>query len=399
MKKLLLLGGLKYLIPVIKKAQNLGYYVITCDYLPHNIAHKYSDEYHNISIIDKEAVFTLAQKLKVNGVMSFAVDPGVVTSAYVCEKMGLPSPGPYESVKILQNKALFRKFLKDNGFLVPKFECFTSEISAIQNYDYQFPAVVKPVDSAGSKGVSKVENEKDLPNAIELAFKESRSGKIIIEEFIESQGYPSDSDSFSVNGSSNFITFSNQRFDINAPNPYTPTGFTWPSSMSVDAQEYFKAELKRLIKLLGMNSSLYNIETRISQDGLPYIMEVAPRGGGNRIAEMIEISTGVDLISHCIKAAMGEKVEELTKPVYRNFVGQFILHSNKRGRFKGIRVNPDIRNNVIEIDLWTKPNEIVNAFHAANNSIGTVVLKFSNEEELNQVIDNYSTYIKVDIEE
>lgn len=55
MKKLLLLGGSRYLIPVIKKAHELGIYTITCDYLPDNIAHKYSDEYKNISIIDKEA--------------------------------------------------------------------------------------------------------------------------------------------------------------------------------------------------------------------------------------------------------------------------------------------------------------------------------------------------------
>ena len=59
-KKLLLLGGLRYLLPVIEAAHELGYYVITCDYLPDNIAHKYSDEYHNVSIVDREAVLALA---------------------------------------------------------------------------------------------------------------------------------------------------------------------------------------------------------------------------------------------------------------------------------------------------------------------------------------------------
>lgn len=85
-KKLLLLGGLRYLIPVIEAAHKEGYYVITCDYLPDNIAHKYSDEYHNVSIIDKEAVLKLAQELQIDGIMSFAVDPGVVTAAYVQER-------------------------------------------------------------------------------------------------------------------------------------------------------------------------------------------------------------------------------------------------------------------------------------------------------------------------
>ena len=77
-KKLMLLGGLRYLLPVIEAAHDLGYYVITCDYLPNNIAHKYSDEYCNVSIIDKEAVLALAKNLQIDGIMSFAVDPGVV---------------------------------------------------------------------------------------------------------------------------------------------------------------------------------------------------------------------------------------------------------------------------------------------------------------------------------
>ena len=117
-KKLLLLGGLRYLLPVIKVAHNLGYYVITCDYLPSNIAHQYADEYHNVSIIDKEAVLTLAKELQIDGIMSFAVDPGVMTAAYVQEQLGLPACGPYESVCILQNKDKFRAFLSCLGHLV-----------------------------------------------------------------------------------------------------------------------------------------------------------------------------------------------------------------------------------------------------------------------------------------
>src|SRR5574344_1231062 len=100
-KKLLLLGGIRYLLPVIKTAHEMGVYVITCDYIKDNIAHKYSDEYHNISILDKEAVLNLAKELKVDGILSFGTDPGVVVAAYVAEKLGLPT-SPYKSVEILQ---------------------------------------------------------------------------------------------------------------------------------------------------------------------------------------------------------------------------------------------------------------------------------------------------------
>ena len=65
MKKLLLLGGSRYLVPVIREAKALGCHTITCDYLPDNYAHKISDEYHNVSIVDKEATLKLAQRCDV----------------------------------------------------------------------------------------------------------------------------------------------------------------------------------------------------------------------------------------------------------------------------------------------------------------------------------------------
>lgn len=395
MKKLLLLGGLKYLIPVIKKAKDLGYYVITCDYLPNNIAHQYSDEYHNVSIIDKEAVLSLAKSLSIDGIMSFAVDPGVLTAAYVSKNMGLTSPGPYESIEILQNKAKFRNFLRENGFNTPNSKSYTNLDKAIEEFDFKLPVIVKPVDAAGSKGVNKVSNIENLKNAILFAIENSPSKTFIIEDFIENLEHSSDSDCFSINGSLDFITFSNQHFDKESPNPYTPSGFTWPSTMSQNNQDYLKSELQRLIKLLNMKTSIYNVEVRVSTNGTPYIMEVSPRGGGNRIAEMIEKSTDIDLITYAIKYAMGEKIEKIPSLQYKTNLGQLILHSNKKGIFKELKINPEIKNNVVEIDLWVKENEFIQEFSSANHSLGTIALSFQNKEKLEEVINNYSRYINI----
>ena len=164
-KKLLLLGGSRYLLPVIEAAKKLGIYTISCDYLPDNIAHKYSDEYRNVSIIDKEAVLAAARELQVDGVMSFACDPGVVTAAYVAEKMGLPSCGSYESVCILQNKGLFRQFLTEHGFTVPAAKGYTCIEDALNDTAlFHWPVIVKPTDSAGSKGVTRVDDPAALEN-------------------------------------------------------------------------------------------------------------------------------------------------------------------------------------------------------------------------------------------
>jgi carbamoylphosphate synthase large subunit len=301
MKKLLLLGGLRYLIPVIKTAQKLGIYVITCDYLPENIAHKYSNEYQNVNIIDKEAVLKLARNLRIDGIMSFAVDPGVLTAAYVAEKMGLAGC-PYESVKILQNKALFRDFLTKNGFNVPKSRSFKNVDDAVIAKDlFHLPVIVKPVDSAGSKGVTKVEKAEQLGDAIYKAIKNSINAKeCIIEEFILQKGYSSDTDSFSIDSDLQFISFSNQYFDEQSSNPYAPSGFSWPAIMANEHKDFLIFELKRLVKLLNLGTSLYNIEVRIGMDNIPYIMEVSPRGGGNRLSEMLKYATGVDLIKNAV---------------------------------------------------------------------------------------------------
>ena len=169
MKTLLLLGGSRYLLPVIREAKALDCRVVTCDYLPDNIAHRYSDAYANVSIVDREAVLALAKELKIDGIMSFACDPGVVTAAYVAEQLGLPNVGPLDSVELLQDKGRFRRFLEENGFPVPRSRSCSS-LEEIPTSELRWPQMVKPVDSAGSKGVSRVNG----PEELEAAFRHAR---------------------------------------------------------------------------------------------------------------------------------------------------------------------------------------------------------------------------------
>ncbi|MCI8482535.1 MAG: ATP-grasp domain-containing protein [Clostridia bacterium] len=400
MKKLMLLGGMRYLIPVIEAAHSMGVYVITCDYLEENIAHKYSDEYYNVSIIDKEAVLKIAQKLEIDGIMSFACDPGVVTAAYVAEKMGLPTGGSYESISILQNKGKFRKFLKDNNFNVPTAKGYKNIEEALQDINlFHWPVIVKPTDSAGSKGVTKLENPDKLRESIEYALSFSNSNEFIIEDFIEKKGHSSDCDSFSVDGELKFISFSAQRFDENCENPYTPAAYSWPSTISKVHQNELKSEIQRLLKLLNMKTTIYNIETRECNDGSVYIMECSPRGGGNRLAEMIKYCTGTDLITNSVKAALGEKIENLCSKDIKGYWAEIILHSEKMGIFDYLWISKELSNNIIEKDLWITEGQEVKGFAGANEAIGTLVLKFDNESEMEKILSNQSKYIKVILKE
>lgn len=395
----MLLGGLRYLLPVIEAAHQQGYYVITCDYLPHNIAHKYSDEYVDVSIVDKEAVLKVAREKKIDGIMSFAVDPGVMTASYVQNEMGLPSFGPYESVCVLQNKDRFRAFLTEHGFNVPKAKGFGSMDDALAAKGwYPWPVIVKPTDSAGSKGVSRVDRFEDLKPALEDAFEHSISGRVIVEEFVEKQGCSSDSDCFSLDGKIVFTSFSAQHFDKEASNEYVPAAYSWPSTFTDGQEAYLKSELQRLLTLLHMQTSVYNIETRIGTNGKPYIMEVSPRGGGNRLAEMARMGTGVDMITACVRAAVGDRVPAIEQKPFDGHWAEVILHSETSGQFKQLNVSPAIVPYVRQTDLWVKPGDTVNTFRGANDAIGTLVLQFDTEEELNNAMISINDWCKVAVD-
>ena len=393
----MLLGGLRYLKPVIDAAHRQGYYVITADYLPNNIAHTWSDEYCNVSIVDKEAVLREARRLQIDGIMSFACDPGVVAASYVQNQMGLPSFGPFESIEILQNKDKFRTFLAQHDFNVPKAKGFSSVVEALADLSwYEYPVIVKPTDAAGSKGVTRVDKEEDLKPALEYAMEHSISGHIIVEEFIEKTGCSSDTDSMSVDGKLVFTSFCAQRFDLNATNPYTPAAYSWPSTFTPEQEAYLKSEIQRLIMLLDLKTVVYNIETRIGTNGKPYIMELTPRGGGNRLCEMLRYATGVDMITAITRAMVGDPLlVPIEQKPYNGHWAEIILHADKDGIYDHLEISKDLSAEVVEEDLWVKQGDHVESFEGANNAIGTMMLKFQTAEELEKAITSQREWLKV----
>lgn len=395
-KKLMLLGGIRYLLPVIQAAHEQGYYVITADYIPDNIAHKYSDEYVNVSIIDKEAVLAVAKEKQIDGIMSFGVDPGVVAASYVQNKLNLPSFGPFESIEILQNKDKFRAFLTDNGFNVPWAKGYSTEEEALADAsNFSLPCIVKPTDSAGSKGVTRVDSLAGLEKAVKYAFEHSISHRIIVEEFIEKEGCSSDSDCFSLNGELKVVTYSAQRFDENAAGAYVPAAYSWPSSMNMRQEAELTSEIQRLLTLLHMNTSIYNIETRVGTNGKPYIMEVSPRGGGNRLAEMVRYATGMDMITACTRAAVGDSVGDISQRPLDGHWAEVILHAEEEGIFDHLDVNDAVKPYIVETDLWVSEGDKIEAFDGANHAIGTLVLRFPSSSELEKAMGNIGLWCKV----
>lgn len=396
-KKLMLLGGAAHIVPVIEAAHKHGIYVITVDYLPDNTAHKYSDEYVNVSIIDKETVLKAAQEREIDGIVSFGIDPGVESAAYVQEKMHLPALGPYHSAHILQNKDLFRAFMEEHRFNVPKSKGFASKEEALSDMSwYEYPMIVKPADGSGSKGVTRVDNETELVKALDVAFGRSRCGNVIVEAFIEKDGCSSDCDGFSVDGELKAIYYSSQYFDEKADNPYTPAAYCWPSTFTEEQSSYLTSEIQRMMRLLNMGTTVYNIEARIGKDGKPYIMEVTPRGGGNRLSEMVRFMTGVDFIEANVLGAIGIQPEVEQKPI-EGYWAEIILHADRTGKYTGITVAKSMQPHIVELAPTIEIGHPVEPFSCASDAIGSAVLRFEKKEEMEYAIAHQSEWLKVNV--
>ena len=396
-KKILFLGGSLFQIPPIKYAKEQGHYVITCDYLPDNPGHKFADEFHNVSTTDKDAILKLAKELKVDGIVAYASDPAAPTQAYVANKLGLPS-NPYESVEILARKDLFRDFLKKHNFLVPKSNSFY-RLEDAKNWidELTFPIIVKPVDSSGSKGVTKVVKKEDIQNAFEYALIFSREKKIVLEEFFVRDGYQVAGDGFVVNGKLVFRCWANEHFD-KLCNPLVPIGESFPSIMNNYTLEQAHSETQRLLDLLGIKMGALNFDFHYNKNGDFSFLELGPRNGGNLIPEVIKYATGVDLIKYTVDSALGFDCSELEMKNTKGYYSCYMVHSLQNGVVKEIWYSDEIKNNIIEENIFVKQGDKVNKFDGSNNTLGTMIMKFESQNEMLEKMDNMEKYLKVIVE-
>ena len=396
MKKILLLGGSHFQVPSILKSKELGYYTITCDYMPSNPGHKYADEYHNISTTDKDKVLELAKKLKIDGIVCYASDPSAPTSAYVANKLGLASH-PYKSVEILSNKDLFRNFLSKHGFNSPKSKGYTDIEEAFKDLsEFKLPIFIKPVDSSGSKGLSLLNNQDDFIKCVEYALNFSRVKRFIVEECIPNEGYQVGGDGFSVDGKLVFRCFNNQHFDVRSINPFIPVGISYPCIKPIYIQEKIHDEIQRLFDLLDMRSGAYNFEVCVDKDENIYIVEIGARNGGNLVPQITEYATGVDMVKYTLRAAMGEDCSTLEMKETVGFWGNYKVSSQHGGILKDIVIDEELRTkNIVEFNIYYGYGEEIPSFEDTSGILGIIILKYDSLEEMFLKMNSMERYVKV----
>lgn len=305
MKKVLILGAGFLQTFLIKRANELGYHTLVLDKNPDSVGFQYSDDYSNIDITCAEECLEFARKHDVDGVITAATDYGVLSASYVSENMDLPGLS-YQVASMIKNKYLTRKLLVENA--VDDMDNFI-EVSSMEDIigiekKITYPAMVKPVDGSGSKGVRRVDNINELISGCKNAFTSSLSGKVLIEEFIDGKEYGVEA---FVHDGNIFILGIMDKIMTSPPN-YAELGHIIPSG--IKNEKKVKSIVKRAIHVLGINFGAVNMDILVTNDGKVSIIDIGARMGGNLISShIIPQSINYDYLGNFIKASVGEPID------------------------------------------------------------------------------------------
>ena len=394
MKKILFLGAAHHQCPAIRYATSKKYHVITLDNLPINPGHQLANETFNCSTTNKESVLDIARKNNIDGIVAYASDPAASTAAFVSDQLGLPG-NPYKSVKVLNNKDQWRHFLSINKFNVPKFSTVNS-LCDLKNKleNFNFPVFIKPVDSSGSKGITEIISIESANKAYNHAKSFSLSGNVIIEEKIYFGNKQIAGDGFIIDKKLKYKCFANENFN-SACNGIVPIGQTFPSYLTKDDENLVHQETQRIINLLNLNFGALNFDFIFDKYGKLYFLELGPRNGGCRIPEVIKYYSGLDMIALTVENAVGNTIQNNQEFLPNGFWASYMIHSKKRGTFHSIDIDKNIKESIVEFEIWTSKGDEVYQYDGSNRTLGTCILNFDSQNSMSDFFSDPCKFIKV----
>jgi biotin carboxylase len=383
-----MLGGAYSQIPAIQYARAAGYHVLTCDYLPDNPGHQYAHQFFNVSTTDKEKVLHLAREMAIDGIVAYASDPSAPAAAYICDALRLPGAS-YRAVRILAEKDLFRAFLRDNGFPYPAFHSLASEADLARLVNLDYPVYVKPVDSSGSKGITRVEKSADLQAAVSYAFQFSRCHRVIVEANVSSPYQQLHGDGFVYDRELVFLGLCDHHFKDAAP-----VASTFPTRLDHNLTDAVFQTVQRVIRQVGFDCGGINVEARVSGDQVAYIMEIGPRSGGNYIPQLMACGTGFDEVAAIIDTAMGHPPEIKTLPA-RHHCLQYIIGAEQSGVLAGIECSKTFQDKIVHLYQHRQAGDEVHAYHNSANVVGVVIARCLDAEDLRQTMHEIKNHVRV----
>lgn len=133
MKRVMVIAGGTWQVPLIKKVKSLGYEVVNSNLYEDSIGFKYADFTGVMDVRDKEKNLALAKEYKIDAVLTDQSDIAVPTVAYVAEQMGCPGIG-HEMAELFTNKFKMREYCRENKFKYPEYRLCTNVEEAIEFY-------------------------------------------------------------------------------------------------------------------------------------------------------------------------------------------------------------------------------------------------------------------------
>lgn len=361
--RVLVLGAAAAQVPIIETVAKLGFETVVVSSPGAYPGFQVADRFHEMDIRDREGILAIARREGIRGILTDQTDVAVPTVAYVAECLGLPGIGLDCALKFT-DKHQMRQAARELGVPVPRFhEICTKRDAAVAVERLAPPLIVKPVDSQGSRGVSRLDDPADLWARVEVAARYSPSGRVIAEEFFQGlevviQGFVSDYDFV------NLTIGDRQYFDI--PDLFIPKATVFPSTLSETLKDRVLDANAKLVRGLrprfGITHSEFLVDPNTEEIRL---VETAIRGGGVFISsDLVPIASGIDIGRLLVEHATGivDRVTIDLATSTKRAAGYycFYLPEGQVSRVEGVeavKALPGVRRAVLDnIQIgWTAP--------------------------------------------
>lgn len=299
----MIVGASVLQLPAILKAKELGLDVAVVDYNPQAIGVQYADHYYNASTMDEDAVVRAAVEFNPDGIMTLATDMPMRGVAKAASMLGLPSISYDTAVKATDKFEMIKAFKE---FDVPSPWFFlienVSDFAQLKN-NISYPCIMKPVDNAGSHGVVLINSYAELMSSYEYSRKNSRSGKVLVEEYLD--GPEVSVEIIVVNGIVHVLQITD-KLTTGAPH-FVELGHSQPTQLNDEVQNGIRNVAIAACRAVDINHGPAHVEMKVTSKNGPKMIELGARMGGDNITtHLVPLSTGVDMVDLTIRLALGE---------------------------------------------------------------------------------------------
>lgn len=302
--------------PFITAAKKLNVDVLIASQGEHSIVSDYVQGLHVDFSNAEHAIETIlgeANQSKFSGIIG-TDDVTTELAAKVAEKLSLPHNDP-QAVKVAQRKDLARLILRKSNLKIPLFDLLNTKKSLPeQNITVNFPAVIKPVALSASRGVIRVNDNKELEQAVkrvsqmlsaELHLKDEVKNTLLLEEFIP--GKEIAIEGMLHHGELDVLAVFDKPDPLDGPF-FEETYYITPTSYSEEIQKEIKQTVLASCLAYGLKEGPIHAECRINKNGV-WILEVAARTIGGMCGRLLSLGTGHSLEELVLLHAMGKRVE------------------------------------------------------------------------------------------